>query len=435
MIIQRNLLNQIKQFINRNEFIAICGPRQAGKTTFLQLIIEHLTTDAKIKSEHIHFVTFENRILLHQFETDPLAFVRSYISAESKTAQFLFIDEFQYAEDGGQKLKLIYDTAKNVKIIITGSSSLEIKAQVGKYMVGRILTFHLYPFSFREMLHTGGNRLVNLYDEKHEIINRWLSSGKTPETANGKDAFSSEMLQWYEQYCIWGGYPAVVLSSSPQVKAKVLGELYTNYVLKDIKGLLELATEKNLFLLSRFLAAQMGNIVVYHNLGQAAGLDFRQLKKHLNVLSETFVCGEIRPYFTNKTKELSKSPKIYFYDNGFRNYLIENMSPLVNRPDGGATVENSVFIRLGELMDNHGTLNFWHTKTGAEVDFVLNRGDGAIMPIEVKYSPFDAPRTTRSFTSFIQSFKPARGIILTKDFWGTTEQHNCQILFAPVYYL
>jgi predicted AAA+ superfamily ATPase len=434
MLIQRDMIGRIKPFLKRREFLAVIGPRQAGKTTFLEIIKKYLIADLKVKPDSVEIVTFEDRRKLQQFEADPVAFVNSYKSSPEPKTLYLMIDEFQYAQNGGQKLKLVYDTVRNVKIIITGSSSLDIRAQVGKYLVGRVLTFHLFPFSFGERLKANNNRLSRIYQEKQKGISDWLFSRKKMILKNGKDAFAGEMLSEYEDYCLWGGYPAVVLSKTKQERRKVINDIYNNYLLKDVKGLLELAADKNLLQLSQYLAAQIGNIAVYNNLCQASGLNYRQLIRHLNILQETFVCEEVRPFFKNRQKELSKNPKIFFNDLGFRNDLMDNMNALDKRPDAGSVIENAVFIRLKELVDESVRINFWRTKAGAEVDFVLQHA-GKIVPVEVKFSGFDKEKITRSFASFIDSFKPDKGLILTKDYWGRIRRGKTEIIFAPVYCL
>jgi len=433
MIVQRDLIKRIEPFIGRKEFISITGPRQSGKTTLLDMIAGYLEKDLKVDRKHIKKITFEDRRLLMEFERDPVGFVKSFRPAESKQRFYFMIDEFQYAENGGQRLKLVYDTLEKVKVIITGSSSLDIKAQTGKFMVGRMVNFTLYPFNFREYLDARKKRLENIYIGQNQIILGFIE-GKRTAVKDGKDLFYEEFIPEYEKYSIWGGYPAAVLASTETERRKLLADIYNGYVLKDIKMVLELTTERNLFLLSQYLAAQTGGIVVYQNLSQVSRLDYRNLKKHLNVLEETFVCREVKPFFKNRQKELSKNPRIYFLDAGFRNNLVENMNGLEKRSDAGAIIENSCFVRLNELFEGINKINFWRTKAGAEVDFILHFGDG-IIPIEVKYSLFDAPKAPKSFVSFIDSFHPARGIVLTKDYWGFARKNGTSILFAPAYYL
>lgn len=434
MIYPRNLISAIEPFLNRKEFIAIIGPRQSGKTTLLEILKTHLIEKSGVNNDLIRTVTFEDRRLLAQFESNPISFVKSYIPEKHSRKFYFMIDEFQYAIDGGQKLKLIYDTVKNLKVIITGSSSLDIKAKVGRFMVGRIVSFKLLPFNFQEFLRVNDTRLEKIYAERNAKVLRWLYEGGQFEISAGKDTFSDEIILQFEDFCIWGGYPAVAIARDTNIRKKLLGEIYNNYILKDIKTLLELATEKNLFRLSQHLAVQVGSIIVYQNLSNVSGLDYRNVKKHLNILEETFICQEINPFFRNRQKELTKSPKVYFLDMGFRNNLIESFNPIGIRTDAGAIVENVVFIRLNELFMGLEKINFWRTKTGAEVDFLLHiKGD--IIPIEVKYSSFATEKLSRSFMSFINSFRPKKALVLTKNYWGQMQKDKTRVLFAPVLYV
>jgi len=433
MLIYRDLLEEVIYYLKRKEYIAIVGPRQSGKTTLLEMLKEYLIEEGHAEKEMVQTVTFEDRRLLAEFEADPGAFLRSYFSSSEQKGYF-FIDEFQYAENGGQKLKLLFDTNKNIKIIITGSSSLDIKAQAGKYMVGRILTFHLYPFNFAECLRAENPRSENIYRNGHQRIQAWMQGERIGSVKSEKDIFLEEMIGRYEQYCVWGGYPAVVLSDTDREREKILSAILNGYIMKDIKTLLELATDSNLLSLSRYLAVHAGNLINYQKLGEASSLNYRQVKKHLNILKATMICREVKPFFKNRQKELTKNPKIFFFDTGFRNSLMENMNSLEKRSDKGAVVENAVFIRLAEMSKGQSTIHFYRTKAGAEVDFIY-RAKGAAMPVEVKFSSMNREKVSRSFAGYARSFEPSRGIILTKDFWGRTKTEKTDILFAPVYYL
>lgn len=435
MLVPRDLIQHIRPFLKRKEFISIIGPRQSGKTTFLEILKDYLTKGLKVEERLIRIVTFEDRRLLAEFNKDPVSFVHSYIPQPNSGQKFyLMIDEFQYAEEGGQRLKLIYDTVKNIKIFITGSSSLDIKARVGKFMVGRILNFYLYPFNFGEYLRAKNGRLEKLYLQHNKGIIKWLLEKEEFKIKKGGDPFYEEFIKEYEKFCIWGGYPAIVLAGTEDERRKLLAAIYNNYILKDIKTLLELATEDNLFLLSQYLATQIGNIVVYQNLSQVSTLKYRKLKKHLKILEETFICKQLKPFFKNRQKELSKNPKIYFMDLGFRNNLMENMNGLHKRSDAGAIIENSLFTRLNALREGADKINFWRTKTGAEVDFILH-ARGGIIPIEVKFAYFTSEKISKSLTSFIDSFRPECAVVVTKNYWGHLKRDRTEILFIPVYYL
>ena len=134
----------------------------------------------------------------------------------------------------------------------------------------------------------------------------------------------------------------------------------------------------------------------------------------------------------------TESPRVFlryfFLDLGFRNSLVENFNGLDKRPEAGAIVENAVFIKLNELCRGVDRVNFWRTKAGAEVDFVVRAGD-EIIPVEVKYSEFSREKVSRSLMSFIDSFRPRRALVLTRDYWGMARRGGTAILFAPVYCL
>lgn len=434
MIIKRDLIEKITPFLKREEFISIIGPRQSGKTTLFGIIQDYLSKELNVKKELIKILSFEDRKLILEFEKDPLLFIRSYMPEVIKDKFYFMIDEFQYVEEGGQKLKLIYDTIKDVKIFITGSSSLDIKAHVGKFMVGRVLNFCLYPFNFGEYLRARDKRLEKIYSQHNQKVLDWLFEGKDIKIKGGEDAFSGEFNAEFEKFCIWGGYPAMVLAKTSIERKKLLTDIYNNYILKDIKMLLELTTERNLFLLSQYLATQIGSIVVYEKLGNTAGLDYRKLKNHLNILYETFICKEVRPFFKNRQKELSKNPKVYFMDLGFRNNLMDNMNGLEKRSDAGAIIENASFIRLNELCEGINKINFWRTKAGAEVDFIIHIGN-RIVPIEIKYTNFSTERISKSLMSFIDSFEPDHAAVLTRNYWGAIKRGKTKVIFIPVYYL
>jgi len=431
----RDLINEIRPFLSRKEYIAVIGPRQAGKTTLMDILMGYLHDKLGVAEDLVKLITFEDRRLLAEFESAPLRFINSYLPERWTFKKFyLMLDEYQYVVDGGQKLKFIYDAIDNLKVIITGSSSMDIKGNIGKFMVGRMVNFNLYPFNFGEFLRVKSERLGKIYREKNPLITKWLYEGKNPKEKRGKDVFASEMNVAFEEYCVWGGYPEIVMSNSNNIRKKLLYEIYNNYILKDIKTLLELATERNLYLLSQYLATQTGNITVYKNLSAESGLGHRELKKHLNILSETYICKGVKPFFKNPQKELKKNPKIYFLDMGFRNSLLNNFNDLNKRTDSGAIVENTVFIRLNQLNEDVNNLNFWRTKTGAGVDFILNIKN-EILPVEVKYSEFKEEKIPRGLISFINSFEPERSLVLTKNFWGLAGYKDTKVLFAPVYYL
>lgn len=404
MYVPREIESKIQRFIKRKEVIAIHGPRRVGKT----ILLEQLTK--KFPKKKILNITFEDRENLRLFENDIEDFKRLCEGFDIVT-----IDELQYAKEGGQKLKYLYDTTPT-KFIVTGSSSLELTYQTGKYMVGRMFNFNLWPLSFKEYF-------SHVEPTVAKILQRQKSLG---------DTLNQKIEKHFEDYLIYGGYPAVLLAKTKEEKGEILKSILENYLLRDIRSLLQLSTDDELVRLTRLLGTQIGNLIEYRELGTSSGLGFNSLKKHLRILQGTYIVDLIRPYFKNKRTELVKNPKAYFIDSGFRNLAIQDFKSLSLRGDAGAMVENFVFMHYRRMSSVFSPIRFWRTKSGAEVDFVLEE-NGVLTPIEVKYSR--QPTIGKSLYSFIEKFKPKKAIIYTKGVTAKEKVRGCTIDFIPVYYL
>jgi uncharacterized protein len=418
MFIEREITTEIKPFLNRREAISIIGPRQSGKTT----LAEHLIKELRNAGKKVKFITFEKKAELDLFQNNIEDFKEIAIQYDC-----VVIDEFQYSEDGGQKLKYLYDTTR-VKFIVTGSSSLELKFQTGKYMVGRIFNFELLPFSFREFLAAEDREILNLLNSKlpPEIVTADLNVKK----GVGKE-INKRLSSLVEKFAVYGGYPAVVLSKTETEKVKVLESIVDNYLLKDIRGLLHLATEDELMQLQKFLAAQTGNLIKYDELSYVSRLAFAELKKHLAILEKTYIIELIRPFYANRRTELVKNPKVFFIDTGVRNYLLQDFRGISIRNDAGALMENQAFTGLRKKRSGQN-IKYWRTKSKAEVDFIVEKGRN-ILPIEVKYS--SQITIGKSLHSFIEKFNPGKAVILTKDLLHEEETKNCRVKFIPLGYL
>lgn len=419
MYIHRTLENQILPFLDRREAISIVGPRQAGKTTF----IEFLGRTMEEKGKKVKFLTFERKADLDLFEKNIEDF-----KLVAQQYDCVIMDEFQYAKEGGKKLKYLYDTT-SVKFIVSGSASLELTFQTGKYMVGRLLEFTLFPFSFREFLSYENPELFILLQGKEK------ENGSEIINFNAKKAFGGEvnkrLAELLEKYAVYGGYPAVVLAEGGDIKQKVLEGIVENYLLRDIKGLLHLATSDHLQRLEKFLAGQIGNMVKFNELSNTSDLTYKEVKRHTNILEKTYIVSFARPFFTNKRVELAKNPKVYFFDLGLRNFSLSDFRDLNDRNDFGAVMENCAYNFMRNRYPQ-SPIRYWRTKSKAEVDFIVEK-DGAIYPFEVKYS--SKKIVGKSLYSFINKFNPPTAIIFTKDFAAEEKIGETSLKFIPLSYL
>lgn len=396
--IRRDLEDTVYKYIGSKEIIAIVGPRQCGKTTLINNILSSL----KEKGKKISSVSFDDVKTLRLFEDD----IDSFTDLHIKGFDFLFIDEVQYSKDSGKKLKYLYDNF-NIKIFISGSSAAEISIQSLKYLVGRIFTFVLLPFSFREFLSAKDPALMRLYakgEYKSEIVSR--------------------LNKHLKEYILYGGYPRVVLAGSPEEKITILKNIFNTYLLREIKDILGLSEDHKLTSLLKALSLQIGNLINYSELSGITGFSYGDLKKYANILEKTYISSFVRPFQTNKRIELVKNPKVYFFDLGFRNICIDNFSE--ERTDKGAIYENFIFCELIKMDEKP---KYWRTKSGAEVDFILERS-GKPLPLEIK-TTLAEDSLTKSFNSFVEKYSPNKGYIVSLEHEGTRRIGNSAIIYLP----
>lgn len=406
--VKREIETKFEKYLSLPQIIAIVGPRRSGKTTLIQNLKSNLKNSA--------YISFEDQKKLDLFNTD----IENFIKIELQNYNYLFIDEFQYAKDGGKQLKYIHDFFPEKKIIISGSSAVELTIQAVKYLVGRIIVLNLFPFNFSEFLLAKDDSYYSIYLEQKELVEK-------KKLISGSHTIYNRFNEYLFEYLLYGGYPEVVLVDDFEIKKELLNNIYSIYFLKEVRDLLGLIEDFKLKTLIKALSLQIGNIVLYNELSTISSVTASTLKHYLNFFEKTFIAYTVKPYFTNKRVELVKNPKPYFFDLGFRNTVIDNFSPLDNRTDYGAIRENFA----GNSLSVNNTVNFWRTKAGAEVDFVIEKG-GTVTPIEIK-TRVDQNRISQSLQSFIKKYKPSEAYIYTLDHSNKTKFENTTVYFIPLF--
>ncbi|UMX47778.1 MAG: ATP-binding protein [Candidatus Nealsonbacteria bacterium DGGOD1a] len=406
MYIKRKLEGKINKYLDKPEIIAIMGPRQCGKTTMLKKIFSGLSG--------ANFISFEDRVALGLFNKN----IDDFINLYAKNYKYLFIDEFQYSRNGGKKLKYIFDTRK-IKILISGSSAIDLSVNAIKYLVGRIFIFNLYPFDFEEFLSYKDRGLNGIY----KMSSQKIESGEAPEISA---EIHNKFKKYFEEYAVYGGYPRVVISSDSEEKKEVLRNIYNTFFLREVKDVLGLIDDYKLEKLIKGLALQVGNLIDYGELGQLSEFSYPTLKRYMNFLEKTFVSRRILPYFKNKRTEIVKNPKIYFIDTGLRNQIVNDFRPFEQRGDCGQLLENAVF---GQLAKKDYGLNYWRDKKKNEMDFILQSEGGNITAVEIKSKTKNS--LPRSVGVFEKSYPDSKII------FGCFDSADCRgggkYLFRPVY--
>lgn len=414
--IQRDIMPDLIRWLEEREALVVTGPRQAGKSTLLKALIKFLLEKRKVRGKDIFYFNLDDARII-KFLSTPEDFIK-FIQSFSPRQAYIFIDEAQRLENPGLFLKCIYDLGLNFKIIISGSSSLELKSKIFESLTGRKIVFHLFPFSFREFLKTKSSF------EFKEI-------GSWDDLILQDKIYSSFLNKCLEEYLTYGGYPRVVLEKDIVKKKELLWEIYSSYVEKDVVNFLKIELPDKYNNLAKVLSSQIGNLVNINELTNTLGLNRSTVEKYISTLRATFIISLVSPFYKNIRSEISKMPKVYFNDTGLRNSIIDSFGEVNIRPDRGELLENFIYtqLKVSKFLKN---VRFWRTKTGGEIDFVIEF-DKEIIGLESKFSSFAKPSFSRSLRHFVRDYKPEKIVIVTKDYLQATEKEN--VIFLPSYWI
>lgn len=392
-IIKRGLFLKIAAHLPKREITLIVGARQVGKTVLLGTLKEWLINKKKIASENILYFNLDIAKDWEFFQ-DQTEFIEFLKEQSQKKKIYVFVDEAQRAPGCSRFFKGVYDSDLNIKLILTGSSSLELKTGFKESLAGRKKTFQLFSFSFNEFL---------------QAKNKMLAE-KIRENSIVSEISKKKILSLFKEYAVWGGYPRVVFSKTAQEKIDVLTDIYSSYIEKDVVGLLEIKNRLGFSKLVKLLAGQTGQLVNISELSNSLNLDRETIERYLKTLEETFITSFLPPYFKNSRQEVIKQNKIYFNDAGIRNYALENFSPLSKRLDNGLVMENIIFKEILLSLTLFQKVRFWRTKQKTEVDFLILEKE-KIIPIEVK---LNAKKTVipSGLRSFIEKYSPEKAFVV-----------------------
>ena len=336
-------LENLKNLLKPNKVVIIYGPRRCGKTTLLKKFLEGIN----------------KKYLLVQGED---IFVQEYLSSQSITKlrnfigehKLLAIDEAQKIPNIGLNLKLIVDNIESIEVIATGSASFDLYQKLGEPLTGRKITLRLFPLAQIEL-----SQIEKLHETRANLEGR----------------------------LIFGSYPEVILAKDNEERILYLKELISSYLYKDILEINGLKHSDKLIKILQLLSWQIGSEISYSEIATQIGLNKKTIERYLDLLEKVFVIFKIRGFSRNLRKEVSKSPKYYFYDLGVRNALINNFNPFNLRNDLGLLWENYIIgerIKKQEYLNLQANNYFWRTYDQKEIDLIEERG-GKLYAFEIKW--------------------------------------------------
>lgn len=409
-MIKRNLFLELKAHLDKKEISLIIGPRQAGKTTLMSLLADHLNKLGKT-AVSLNFDIERDREFLGSQEK----LLRKIELEIGKRKGYVFLDEIQRKENAGLFLKGLHDMNLPYKFIVSGSGSVELKEKIHESLAGRKRMFELGTVSFDEFV---SFRTDYRYENK---LNDFFEVEK------------SQTRLLLEEFLNYGGYPKVILGETIEEKIKIIDEIYRSYVEKDISYLLGVQKTDDFTRLLRLIAGQIGNLANISELSATLGISIPTVKNYLWYLEKTFILEKITPYFKNARKEITKAPVYYFYDIGMRNYAAGDFGRISLEDNIGFVFENYVFNVLKEkIKHTSSSIHFWRTKDSAEVDFVINSGR-YIIPVEAKKQNLQQPEITRSLRSFINKYSPEKAFVVNLTLKDEIMVGKTTVCFVPYY--
>ena len=391
-MLSRKIFEKLKEQAKDKKISLLLGARQVGKTTLLKELYSKLSgtnkclfLDLDIISNYEKVSTFEN--LMNTLKLNEY-------NEEQEDFFYLFLDEFQRYNNLAQIMKNVYDNFSNIKIYASGSSSLTIKSQVQESLAGRKKINEIFPLDFEEFL----------WFKQNEKLIKNFSNIKNLK-GNNLNSSLKEFNEILSEFLIFGSYPEVVLKNLKNEKIEVLSSIFDLYVKKDLVEYLRIEKILEMKKLIEFLAVNNGQKIKYEDISKLTSLSFKEIKRHIEILRETYIIEELKPFYTNKNKELVKIPKIYFLDNGVRNYFINNFNNLSLRNDSGFLFEGFVISEL--LKRGMKNLRFWQDKNGNEIDVIIEE-NSHIFPIEVKFKQSLKSEDFRGVEAFLKTYKKTK---------------------------
>jgi len=373
MKIQRNLLSILKNDLRKSKKgLVIYGPRQVGKTTLINDLLNKFNWKTLVLNGDERGRWWE---LLISRELSKLTLLVSGYDA-------IFIDEAQRIPEIGLSLKILLDNFPKLKIIITGSSALDLASKISEPLTGRIYSYRLFPISQKELL-----SLYTPYQLETQI----------------------------EERLIYGSYPEVFSLNSISEKTKYLENLTNNYLYKDLLEFGDIRNSSKIHDLLKLLAFQIGNQVSISELSNSLEISRTTVDRYIDLLEKSFIIFRLPGFSRNLRKEVTKMDKIFFYDTGIRNSIIGNFNTLNNRDDLGKLWENFLIVeRMKKLSYEQKifSLYFWRLTSGAEIDFIED-SDGILHGFEFKYGK----KTVKIPDSWINSYPKATLAIVNKNNW------------------
>jgi len=446
-IIERDIQGKAIRSLKEKEILVLPGLRQTGKSTLAFQLIDHLLKE-DISPDRIFYFTFDDLSLRQELSASYPSFlniVEHYLGEEIGTLSdpiYLFMDEVQKVPGFVEYVKSLYDLKYPIKWILTGSASLELKAQVKESLAGRVLNLAVSPFSERETFNLSGFPPP----DKKELWKLFL-------TENGPDRkrlmkleaellpFKTRIQRIFEECLVFGSLPGVILAPDTEKKTDLLKNYRETYLDQDIRNLVK---EDKLWVYQRvmeLLAGRIGDLLNYSNIASELEVTVDTVKRYCMLLEKTFILRNLSTYSRNVRNEILKTPKVYFTDLGIRNSLLNltTLSQIERLGQMGMALENMMLERMDTAIKQLGagemSLHYWRTRTKEEVDIIVQTPE-RLLPIEIKSDKRVQAKHLKGLRSFLAKEKEQVGLLVGRyDKADILEEGKNRIYLIPYWML
>ncbi|MCD6219125.1 ATP-binding protein [Candidatus Calescamantes bacterium] len=436
--INREIESGVLKRMDAGFIVAILGARQVGKTTLLHRIREILLSQG-IPPSHIFFFSFDDPILRAQVSSN-FHFIKNYMEdalgkelKEEKETIYLFLDEAQKVPVLFELVKIFYDTYKGkLRIIISGSASLQIQKKVVETLAGRVSYLYLFPFSIKEIIQekTGMSLGKSLWED-WEGVNLKTLQERQSYLFRYRD--SLEIL--LRKIILEGTMPPIFTRESKEEKNLAMQSFVSTYLDKDIRSLGDIGELDNFSNLLRLLAFEIGGVVNLSSISRDLGISINTLKKYLSVMRNTFVINPLSSYSGRERKKIVKAKKLYFFDVGVANYLArrEYFEHLSGANVLGVVFENILLKSFESFNKNRPfpyDIYFFRDYQGHEVDFLIESSSG-LVGVEVTYHEHITQEKKKVFECFFRNFPGAKAMIVYRGRVNEVNIKGNKVLCVP----
>lgn len=390
MLFDRDIVKTILADFDSRDIMFLLGTRQTGKTTICKLIADL----CGYPSSAIFFIDFEDKRYRQLFNEVNISVLRRILELEGvnlSDPSLLIFDEIQLLADPANLLKLLHDHFPSIKVVATGSSSIDIRQKFSDSLAGRKKIYLIEPLNFSEYLKFKGEAKLS------KLREMFLAEPYKERLRDIIAPFVTDFLSCLDDYLTFGSYPEVVLIKDKKRKVEKLDSIATSYIQKDIRDIARIDNIDGYNNLLKYLAVNACSEVNLSTAANTVNLSRPTLARYLTLLEQTFIVKELKPFYVNKTKEIAKMSKVFYKDTGIRNLQIKNFSSMNMRTDSGQLYETYVFNCLDNSRDILANIYFYRTQLQTEIDFIRERS-GEYTLMEVKSGDFrKVPRALLEF--------------------------------------